>query len=146
MFSKACEYAIRAMLYIAVCQKTGQRAGVHDIAVSVGSPEAFTGKILQQLTRAGLLRSVKGPGGGFALGRSEAQICLADIVRAIDGEGLFVNCALGLQVCSSEQPCPLHFQFKPIRDQLRETLSNATIQDIGQDISLGHSILKTSIY
>lgn len=67
MFSKTCEYAIRAMIFIAQRSKDGQRVGIREIAKGIDSPEHFIAKILQQLARKGVVASVKGPNGGFFL-------------------------------------------------------------------------------
>ena len=69
MFSRACEYAIKIMIYIAGNEEEGRRTGVKEITEAIHSPEAFTAKILQQLAKAGLLDSYKGPSGGFVLAK-----------------------------------------------------------------------------
>ncbi|MCB0485648.1 MAG: Rrf2 family transcriptional regulator, partial [Flavobacteriaceae bacterium] len=67
MFSKACEYAIRATLYISIKSIEGSRLGIKEIAKEIDSPEPFTAKILQTLSREGIISSIKGPNGGFFL-------------------------------------------------------------------------------
>ena len=67
MFSKTCEYAIRAMIFIAQKSKDGNKVGIKEIAKGIDSPEHFIAKILQDLGRRGLLQSAKGPNGGFYL-------------------------------------------------------------------------------
>ena len=89
MFSKACEYAIKIMIYIAANEKEGRRTGLREVTDSIGSPEAFTAKILQQLVKSGLLQSFRGPSGGFVLPDGK-RILLHDVVVAIDG-GSFVK-------------------------------------------------------
>lgn len=128
MFSRACEYAIKIMIYIAGNEQEGRRTGVKEIAEAINSPEAFTAKILQQLVRNGLLSSYKGPTGGFELSPNK-KIKLVDIVKAIDGNKLLESCVLGLKICSSENPCPVHFKYVEIREQLSETLLSIEIRD-----------------
>ncbi len=65
MFSKACEYAIRAAIFIASESERGRRSSLKDIAREIDSPEAFTAKTLQKLTRSGIIVSTKGAQGGF---------------------------------------------------------------------------------
>ncbi|MCR9067029.1 MAG: Rrf2 family transcriptional regulator, partial [Cytophagales bacterium] len=65
MFSRACEYAIKIMIYIASNQQENRKTGLKEVTEAIGSPEAFTAKILQQLVKSGLLESYKGPSGGF---------------------------------------------------------------------------------
>src|SRR5215510_12751535 len=99
MFSKACEYAIRAMIFIAQKSRNGQKSGIQEIVDAIDCPEHFIAKILQDLSRKGLVLSAKGPGGGFYLDKQLLNQPLADIVSAIDGDNLFTGCALGLSQC-----------------------------------------------
>ena len=88
MFSKACEYGIRAAVYVALQSLDGRRVSVNEIAEEIDSPIAFTAKILQQLSRSKVIHSVKGPTGGFELDRTEMDtVKLSMIVHAIDGDG-----------------------------------------------------------
>lgn len=142
MFSKTCEHAIRAMIFIARRSKDGGRAGVREIAEAVGSPEAFIAKILQQLGRKGLVQSFKGPTGGFFLGQPTKNISLADIVRAIDGEQLFAGCGLGLPECSESHPCPLHDEFKRIRKDIGQLLERSYLDILQEPLEKNLSFLK----
>ena len=79
------------MLYIARTSKEGVRVGIREIAKAIDSPEPFMAKILQDLSRKGLVLSIKGPNGGFYMDRTHLKISLADIVTAIDGDQLFTG-------------------------------------------------------
>lgn len=127
MFSKTCEYAIRAMIFIAQKTREGDRIGIKDIARGIDSPEHFIAKILQELSRKGVVQSAKGPNGGFYLDSLSMSRSLADIVRAVDGDKVFRGCGLGLKQCSESQPCPIHHEFKKIRADLYQMLSSAKV-------------------
>lgn len=142
MFSKACEYAIKAMIHLAVCQRESRRAGIRQISEAIASPEAFTAKILQQLVKSRLLVSVKGPHGGFELVKPSDQMMLISVVEAIDGDGMFVNCVLGLNECSGANPCPIHHKILAIRDHLTGMLSVTSIGEIEMGMVRDGSILK----
>ena len=142
MFSKTCEYAIRAVIFIAQKSAFGVSAGIKEIAKGIASPEHFIAKILQGLSRKGLVQSVKGPNGGFYLDENSRKNTLADIVEAIDGDKLFNGCALGLKNCSEKKPCPLHEEFKAIRTQLHQMLQSATVDGFNQELARGISFLK----
>jgi len=114
ILSKSCEYAIRATVYVALKSRKNEKTGIIEVAEAIGSPMHFTGKILQTLVRKKILSSAKGPTGGFYI-ENGGKLFLIDIVRAIDGNGLFTSCVLGLEKCSETQPCPMHEQVKPIR-------------------------------
>lgn len=64
-FSKTCEYALRAVFFIAQKSEHGRKVGIREIAASIDSPEPFIAKILQDLSKRGLIQSAKGPTGGF---------------------------------------------------------------------------------
>ncbi|MCO5233342.1 MAG: Rrf2 family transcriptional regulator [Chitinophagales bacterium] len=143
MFSKACEYAIRAIIYIAEQTKSGNRPPLKDIALEIDSPEAFTAKILQQLSKNGLVFSIKGVYGGFEIQPQKLDtIRLVDIVLAIDGDDVYTKCALGLRNCSEEHPCPVHPTFKPIKADIRRMLEETSIWDMSESFKNGKSFLK----
>jgi Rrf2 family protein len=137
MFSKACEYGIRAMLYIARRSKEGTRVGIREISKAIDSPEPFMAKILQDLSRKGLVLSIKGPNGGFYMHMSHLQISLADIVSAIDGDQLFTGCGLGLKACNEKKPCPIHYQFKGLREDLKKMLQATAVGEFTESLEKG---------
>ncbi|MDW3191134.1 MAG: Rrf2 family transcriptional regulator [Cytophagales bacterium] len=134
MFSRACEYAIKIMIYIASNQQENRKTGLKEVTEAIGSPEAFTAKILQQLVKSGLLESYKGPSGGFLL--SQREVKLRDIVATIDGNKLMEKCVLGFDECGSENPCPVHDKFALVRRQINETLLSIDVRDqsLGQKL------------
>jgi Rrf2 family protein len=143
MFSKACEYGIKAAIYIAVQSNQNKRVALKDISKEIDSPEAFTAKILQQLARNGIIDSVKGPSGGFEIERKKmAKIKLSQIVSAIDGDSIYKGCALGLKECSEKKPCPVHDKFKIVRDDLRTMLETTNLQELALGLKEGMTYLK----
>lgn len=143
MFSKACEYGIKAVIFISQQTLEGRRVNMVSIARHIDSPEAFTGKILGTLSQHQLIHSVTGPGGGFEMDiRKLKKITLLHIVEAIDGDMLFHQCALGLRACSNRRPCPMHHAFLPVRYQLYEVLKNTTLLELAQSLQAGETILK----
>ncbi|TVR77888.1 MAG: Rrf2 family transcriptional regulator [Saprospirales bacterium] len=141
MFSKACEYSIKAVIYLATRSEQNQRARLPEIAEAIGSPEAFTAKILQELARKKLLISVKGPKGGFELNGDADEISLYKIVEIMDGDSLFHGCALGFKKCSDVHPCPVHNKFKAIRDHLTGVLLTTSIKEAAGTVDEGQSFL-----
>lgn len=142
MFSKACEYAIRATLYISLRSIDGSKLGIKEIAKEIDSPLPFTAKILQTLTRKGIVSSVKGPNGGFYLEPHAKPVFLNDIVKAIDGGEVLDTCSLGLKKCSDQFPCPIHHDIKAYKDRLSKVLKEKTIQQLAIDLSTGNTFLK----
>ncbi len=143
MFSKTCEYGIKAILFIASQSLAGDRISLKSIAAKIDSPEAFTAKILQQLARNKLIKSIKGPNGGFEIDRADLQtIRLIDVVRTLDGDELYTGCGLGLKECNAKKPCPLHHKFISIRNELMLMLETTNLEELSMDLDNGLSFLK----
>jgi Rrf2 family protein len=126
MFSTTCAYALRAMCRLAAIQHAGY-ASMQEICEGTDLPSQFIAKIMRDLAKADLLVSAKGRGGGFALARDPATICLYDIVEIIDGVQQYTGCVLGLSKCDDKQPCPQHDAVKPVRRQIIGYLKNTTL-------------------
>lgn len=141
MLSKAAEYAIRSMVYIWIMNQKGTRPGYRTIAAEVGSPEHFTAKVLQTLTRFNLLNAGKGRGGGFFFTKIEEELPVFEIIKAIDGEKFFSSCAFGFDNCNCENPCPLHDDFRPIRSSFTEMVKKVTVQSMADKIINGTATL-----
>ncbi|MFG6685026.1 RrF2 family transcriptional regulator [Mariniflexile sp. HNIBRBA6329] len=143
MFSKACEYGIKACIFIAINSYEGKRVSPKEIAEEINSPQAFTAKILQALVRHNVIESVKGAYGGFEVSKNEIKhIKLAQIVKAIDGDSIYNGCGLGLEKCDENHPCPVHDKFKGVRDELKYMLENTSLEELALNIKSGASFLK----
>lgn len=141
MFSKGCEYGIRAVLYIAEQSKKSLRPNLTEIAEAIDSPVAFTAKILQKLARNGVVESRKGPTGGFVV-YPENKLKLIDVVVATDGDAVFSGCGLGLPECSEAHPCPIHDQFVAVRGGLKQMLEKTEIDGLAEKLVAGGTFLK----
>lgn len=143
MFSKACEYGIKASVFIALQSLQGRRVSLKEISAEIDSPVAFTAKILHQLAKSDVLQSNKGPTGGFEISKEKIDtIVLSDIVFAIDGNSIYEGCALGFNECNTKQPCPLHEKFKVIRDDLKEMLEKTSLDELATGLEVGLTFLK----
>ncbi len=132
LFSKASSYGIRAVLYLTM---NADRPFVltREIASELGISYHFLGKIFQTLIQAGLIISYKGPNGGVKLAKNPSDFFLIDIIRAIDGMGLFTKCVIGLNECSDANPCPLHDQWSVIRSEIYDMLKKTSFTQLAQD-------------
>ena len=142
MFSKSCEYAIKAMIYVAQKSKDEVRVGVKEITKGIDAPEHFIAKILQDLVKKKLVNSAKGPNGGFYMDELNLKSSIADVVRAIDGDGFNKDCVIGLKACSEKNPCPVHFEYKEIKRNLIAMLEGNTISDFKEKLDTGKFFLK----
>ena len=141
MFSRACEYAFQAVLYITVHTNNGVRVGVKEIADAQNIPLPFLSKILQKLVKAKILTSTKGPRGGFALNDTPDKITLLHIVDVIDGLKIFERCGIGLKHCSDSAPCPIHQEFMLVKSDIRMLLSTKTLESLAKDFKKGKFVL-----
>lgn len=142
MFSKTCEYAIRALVYIAQQSRGGNKIGVKKIAIEIDSPEHFIAKILQKLRKKEFVKSMMGPNGGFYIEEKGLESTLAEIVIEIDGDDLFKSCGMGLKECSEQRPCPIHKDYKHIKKDIQFMLESYQIKMFVEDSYFTMSYLK----
>lgn len=138
LLSKTAEYALRAIVYVALNDAQGLKVGMKDIAKELDLPMHFIGKILQDLVRKGVIASIKGPGGGFFLHRPASDISILEVVQTIDGLEMFRKCGMGMKQCSDSHPCPLHDDIKAYRSQVLKTFSTKTIQTLVDGVNSGN--------
>lgn len=127
--SKTCELAIRALILIAKDTST-EPVRISKLHSDLGIGFSFMTKILQPLTAAGILNSLKGAKGGMSLSRTSSEINLKQVVLAIDGDSLFTKCSLGFPTCGEPNICEFHNKWVPVRQLLTDTFENTTIADL----------------
>jgi Rrf2 family iron-sulfur cluster assembly transcriptional regulator len=129
MLSKSGIHAVRALILLAELPE-GAYAGAVSIAEKIEAPRNYLGKILQQLSRHGLLESQKGLGGGFRLARPAHEIALLDVVSPIEQIHRWSGCILGRATCSEENPCAIHDHWKEVKEAYLKLLTDTTIADL----------------
>jgi len=134
MLSAKCKYSIRAVLYISVNSSKDHRIGIKSIAENLKIPMPYAGKILNELVRKEIVSSKKGPTGGFFQTEKGLNLPIINIIDAIDGLSFFNKCALGLDECSDDRPCPIHYDFKKSKDHLKKILESKTIAQLAVKI------------
>ncbi len=141
MFSASCHYGLQAMFYIATHSSEEVNVDLNEIATEQEIPKHFLSKILQLLVKHKLLISMKGPNGGFRLSRPAQDINIIEIVEAIDGLDIFSQCAIDFRLCDEEDPCPIHTDYKQIRDRVYDLFQSTTLDGLAEDIQKGSSIV-----
>jgi len=129
IITRATEYAIRAVLYMA-CQPPGEIVLKKDICRVQEITPAFLTKILQPLIKAGIVGSQRGVGGGFFLTRAPAEITLYDIVKTQEGPLYLNQCLIKEGNCGREFFCPVHGAWHEIRADFMATLSRYNFADL----------------
>ena len=144
MISKSCKYAILAAILLASKTDDDVKLSAKEVAKEIEAPEAFIGKVLQILRKHRIISSLKGPYGGFYCEKHQLNIPIINIVNAVDGLAVFNECVLGLHVCSSEHPCPMHHQYIKSRNIMLKSFEETTIGDLATNLKLG-SVFITNI-
>lgn len=132
LLSARGEYAIRCALYVASPER-GPYVGIREVSEALGIPRPFLAKLVQTLTRAGILRSLRGRTGGIALARAATAITLKEVVVAVDGSALFTACVLRLPGCGDLRPCPLHTAWVPVRERIEQMFGDATLEAVARE-------------
>jgi Rrf2 family protein len=136
MFSKTAEYALRATIFIAQKGTIENKLGIDEIAKAIDSPQSFTAKILQLLTKDNkVVSSARGPHGGFYITKQAKKLPVRAILAAVNEDAVLTRCVLGLQQCSEIKPCPMHAEYKVIRKQLNQIFEKKTIQNLADEVS-----------
>ena len=133
MFSHTSEYALRAVVWLAQHADDGP-VDNQTIADATQVSVSYLAKIMQALTRAKLVSSRRGVGGGFALINDASEIAVLDVVNAVDPIEKFDDCPLKL-LTHKKKRCPMHASLNEATEQVEVVLSRHTIADLLNDKS-----------
>ena len=132
MITRATEYAIRAVLYLAK-QPTGEVVLKKEICKTQEITPAFLTKIFQPLIKCGIVGSQRGVGGGFFLDVAPEKVSLLDIVQAQEGDILLNYCLEQPGICTRDKTCPMHDAWGKIRQQITSSLQEVTFDQLLRD-------------
>jgi Rrf2 family protein len=141
MLSLTCKTAIKAAIYLASKFESGEKAGIKEIAEFIDASEHTVGKMLQTLVKASVISSAKGPNGGFYLTAKQKGQPVINVIYAIDGKEIFDQCGLGLSKCAATHPCPLHNDYKEVRDRFKAICRQKGISDLCETVNDGSAYL-----
>lgn len=132
LYHRSAQLALQAALWLAL-KPEGTSYRVREIAAGLGVPATYLAKVLQSLTRSGLLRGVRGPGGGVQLARPAREMRLWDVLMTLEPVSEFERCFLGQGQCNDLHPCPLHEAWGPIRSQILEMLQGKSLWEYASE-------------
>ena len=132
VLTKTADYALRALLVLAR-HGVGRSMPAESISELTGTPPNYTSKTLYALARAGLLRSMRGPSGGFALMNAPEQITISQIADVFADPPSIPRCLLGTGMCDADNPCAAHEQWKRVTAAARAPLDTTTLADLLAD-------------
>lgn len=127
MLSQTSEYALRAVLHLGA-QDPDTPVRVGDIADALGVPQNYLSKVLHVLAREKILKSLRGPAGGFFLEVPADVLTLGDVITPFDPDDTIVQCLLRRQPCDPDNPCIAHHGWEEIAMQVRAFFAETTIQ------------------
>lgn len=134
MFSKTAEYALRATIFIAQKGSINNKLGINEISAAIDSPRSFTAKIMQMLTKDNkIVSSSRGPHGGFYITKQSKKLPAHSVLEAVNEDGVLRKCVLGLAHCSEIKPCPMHAEYKLIKEKLIQLFENETIEHLANE-------------
>jgi Rrf2 family iron-sulfur cluster assembly transcriptional regulator len=129
LLSKSCIYGLRACMLIASRREQAAFVATRDLASELQLSPCFLTKILRSLTTAGILTSLRGPGGGVALARPPAQVSLLDMLHVLHGPALTRACLLGLPQCHDDGTCPVRNRWAKAHAELQTLFAGVTLQE-----------------
>ncbi len=123
------DYAVRATVELAAAS-SGSPRKVDEIAQAQGIPLSFLENILTQLRSAGIVRSQRGPEGGYWLAHPPAEVTLADVIRAVEGPLVGVRGQPPEEISYSGSAESLQQVWVALRANLRKVLEHVTLADV----------------
>jgi Rrf2 family protein len=130
--SRQAAYAVLALVDMA-SQPAGRRSGPEEISLRQKIPISYLEKILQTLRRRGLLRAVRGAGGGYEFVVPPQRISLLEVVETFGQRFEPSRCALRLQGCCPAQPCLLHRYWADLQEEFVNRMRRTTVADLAAD-------------
>jgi len=133
IYSKTCEYAIRALLFLAA-QKKGEYVSAVKVSRETGVPGPYLAKIFQELSRAKIIDSRRGVAGGAMLAKDPEKISLRLVMETIDDPEHLRGCVMGLDRCSDTNACPLHAVWSVSKQKILDEMEKCNLMSIKKKI------------
>jgi Rrf2 family transcriptional regulator, iron-sulfur cluster assembly transcription factor len=130
ILSKSFGYALRSILYVAMINRTRKHVTLNEIAKALGIPRHYLAKIMKRLVKKDILKSIKGPFGGFYLNEITLDLSLIRLAEVTDEAKQFDSCVICTRPCGEYHHCPLHEQADSIKKQWNNLLSNTRVKDL----------------
>jgi Rrf2 family protein len=129
--TRAADYAVRVMIHLAGLP-AGTRVSRSELSAAAECPEQFLCKVLQNLTRAGLVVSHRGNTGGFELEELHRNASVLEVVEAVEGQIRLNICLTNAHACSRQAWCPAHSVWQDAQNAMVSVLREATITELAE--------------
>lgn len=130
------DYALRALVQMGK-RPLGEIHLVSTVARETDVPEDFLRKILQKLYRAGILKSHRGPKGGFSLAKEPESVTVLEVMEALQGPVVVNRCFLGRKACPKFTQCDLRENLMGVQQNMLELFNGVTVARLATEISRG---------
>jgi len=129
--SKTSEYALRILSFM--INSDMQVFSARYLIESLDVPDKYLRRLMTDLSKNGFIKSMKGRDGGYVFAKNANKIYLSQVIDAVEGMDRYEGCILGFGDCSDNNPCSLHENYAPIKEQLIQFLSQTTISELKSD-------------
>ena len=127
--TRSGEYGLRGLIFLAK-QPPEKTILVSEVAKVQNIPETFLAKIFQRLSKAGLLRSVRGSNGGFTLGKPAHEISMREVIEALEGPIALNRCLIRKGECEEEERCTLYPVWREVQQRFLDILDKTTMENL----------------
>ena len=130
--TRAADYGVRVMIHLAG-PPTQERISLPALAEAADAPESFLSKVLQALSRAGLISSRRGQSGGFQISPRGRAASMLEVIEAIDGPICLNVCLVSGRSCLRKAHCPAHPVWAQAQTAMLHVLSEARIVELARE-------------
>jgi len=118
--TREADYAVRCVLFLS--QEAGRIVSANEISESMAAPKSFLAKILQRLSKGGIVRSTQGITGGFELVNKPGKVNVLEVIETIQGPAAMNVCAVDERNCDLSSTCPVHPVWVELRENIEKRL------------------------
>lgn len=126
------DYGIRALIELTHHYGEAKPMQSSEIAARQNIPESYLEQLLTTLRKAGFIRSVRGPQGGHALVRDPAELKVSEVIEALEGAIMPIDCLDSSSSCSRNGGCAQREMWDQVREAILQVLDNTTIRDLAE--------------
>ncbi|MCK5856924.1 MAG: Rrf2 family transcriptional regulator [Bacteroidales bacterium] len=126
--SKTSEYALRILSFM--INSDMQVFSAKYLIDTLNVPDKYLRRLMTDLSKNGFIKSLKGRDGGYIFAKNANTIHISQVIDAVEGMDRYEGCIMGFGDCSDSNPCSLHENYAPIKEQLIHFLSTTTISEL----------------
>ncbi len=126
--TKTTEYALKTLSFMALDEK--KMFSSEELHENLKIPKKYLQRLLTDLSKNGLIKSIRGRNGGYIFARSIKKIYISDIIDAVEGFNHTPSCLFGLKECALDNPCAMHDVWSDSQKSIIKTLSSTRLGDL----------------